>query len=206
MGYEDLKSVVIRAGLELISVLSGMVNTITNEILWCPSFSWWFPQSLLISLFLVLNSTLTYKHKLKSSLSISPCHNHELTPSTTYTKYSIIEWSPVSHRQQGSSHFSVDVLSSLHSHDDKLTNEWCFSGRCASLPHLCIHLISVSKGISNVPLFQPTCASLSLLNVGLKVHLQTRSIPASRCISEFTWLLSASACANLFDYGPNVHL
>jgi len=42
-----------------------------------------------ISLFLVHNSTIIAEHKVKSSLSISPCHNHELTPSTAYTKYSV---------------------------------------------------------------------------------------------------------------------
>ena len=41
------------------------------------------------SLFLVHNSTIITEHKVKSSVSISPCHNHELTPSTAYTKYSI---------------------------------------------------------------------------------------------------------------------
>jgi len=29
------------------------------------------------------------EHKVKSSLSISPCHDHELTPSAAYTEYSI---------------------------------------------------------------------------------------------------------------------
>jgi len=39
-----------------------------------------------ISLFLIHNSTMIAEHKVKSSLSISPCHDHELTPSTAYTK------------------------------------------------------------------------------------------------------------------------
>jgi len=49
------------------------------------SFTSAFPSSL----FLVLNSTNIAEHKVKSSLSISPCHAHELTPSTAYTEYSI---------------------------------------------------------------------------------------------------------------------
>jgi hypothetical protein len=101
LGCEDLKLVVIRAGLEYNPAVSGMVNTTTHGILWSPSFSGWFPQSLLISLFLVLNSTITYKQKVMSSLSISLCHDYELTPSTTYTQYSIITWSPVSRCQHG---------------------------------------------------------------------------------------------------------
>ena len=42
-----------------------------------------------ISLFLVHNSTIIVEPKVRSSLSISPCHDHELTQSTTYTDYSI---------------------------------------------------------------------------------------------------------------------
>jgi len=42
-----------------------------------------------ISLFLVHNSTIVAEHKVKLSLSISPCHDYELTPSTAYTEYSI---------------------------------------------------------------------------------------------------------------------
>jgi len=48
-----------------------------------------FSSSSPISLFLVHNSTIIAEHKVKSSLSISPCHDHELTPSTAYTEYSI---------------------------------------------------------------------------------------------------------------------
>ena len=42
-----------------------------------------------IALFVVLNSTIIAEHKVKSSLSISLCHDHELTMSTAYTEYSI---------------------------------------------------------------------------------------------------------------------
>jgi len=59
-----------------------------------------FSSSSPMCLFLVQNSTITAEHKLMSSLSISPCHDHELpptrsirhsqhTPSTAYTKDSI---------------------------------------------------------------------------------------------------------------------
>jgi len=47
-----------------------------------------FSSSSPISLFLVHNSNIITKHKVKSSLSISPCHDHELTPSTAYTESS----------------------------------------------------------------------------------------------------------------------
>jgi len=42
-----------------------------------------------ISLFLIHISTIIAEHKVKSSLSISPWHDHESTPSTAYTEYSI---------------------------------------------------------------------------------------------------------------------
>jgi len=50
-------------------------------------FSTSFSSSSPISIFLVHNSTIIAEHKVKSSLSISPCHDHELTPSTAYTEY-----------------------------------------------------------------------------------------------------------------------
>jgi len=96
LGLEDHVSVLVPAGSGLVPAVSGMVNWLAHEIVSSPSFSWWFPPSPLISLFLVLNSTITKEHEVKSSLSISPCHNHELTPSTAYTKYSIIPRSTVS--------------------------------------------------------------------------------------------------------------
>jgi len=80
-----------------------------------------------MSLFLVHISTIIAEHKVKSSLSISPWHDHELTPSTAYTEYSI-------HRVQHTLSTALkDCLSSLHSHDYKLTPECSFSFRRASI-------------------------------------------------------------------------
>jgi hypothetical protein len=103
-----------------------------------------------VSLFLVHNSTIIAEHKVKSSLSISPCHDHELTPSTAYTEYSIhrVQHKPSTAYTEYStlctaytayciiprltfshsrpvSQLSADhvVLDSLHSHDSELTNE-----------------------------------------------------------------------------------
>jgi len=42
-----------------------------------------------ISLFHVHNSTIIREHKVKSSLSISPCHDHDLTPCKAYTEHCI---------------------------------------------------------------------------------------------------------------------
>jgi len=59
LGLEDLILVLLPAGSGLVPALAGMVNLLAHEILLSPSFSWWFPPSPLISLFLVLNSTIT---------------------------------------------------------------------------------------------------------------------------------------------------
>jgi len=48
-----------------------------------------FSSSSPISLFLGHNSNVITEHKVKSSLSISPCHDSELTPSSAYTEFSI---------------------------------------------------------------------------------------------------------------------
>jgi hypothetical protein len=71
-----------------------------------------FASSSTISLFFIPYSTIITKHKVMPSLPISPCHDHELTPSTVSTQ---------------------DCLSSLHAHDYELTSECIFSLQCASL-------------------------------------------------------------------------
>jgi len=48
-----------------------------------------FSSSSSISPFLIHNSNIITEQKVKLTLSISPCHNHELTPSTAYTEYNI---------------------------------------------------------------------------------------------------------------------
>ena len=42
-----------------------------------------------ISIVLIYISTIIAEHKVRSSFCISPCHDHELTPSTAYTECSI---------------------------------------------------------------------------------------------------------------------
>ena len=59
IGFRRPRLGVITAGSGLVPAVSGMVNWLTHKILLSPSFSWWFPPSPLISLFLVLNSTIT---------------------------------------------------------------------------------------------------------------------------------------------------
>jgi len=59
LGLEDLVPVLLPPGSGLVPAVSGMVIWLAHEILLSPSFSWCFPPSPLISLFLVLNSTIT---------------------------------------------------------------------------------------------------------------------------------------------------
>jgi len=105
-----------------------------NQASHTPDFSYPLPSSTLflfsfpITLFLVHNFTIITEHKAKSSLSISPCHDQELTPSTAYTAYSIHR---VKHTLSTAS--TQDCLSSFHSHHYEMTSECSFSFRCASI-------------------------------------------------------------------------
>jgi hypothetical protein len=87
-----------------------------------------FSSSSPISFYLVLNSTIIAEHKVKSSLSITLCHDHEWTLSTAYTEYSIPQ---VQHTPSTAS--AQDCLSSLHSHDYELPPECSFIFWRASL-------------------------------------------------------------------------
>jgi len=46
-----------------------------------------FSSSSPFCVFPIHNSNIIAKLKVKSSLSLSPCHGHQLTPSTAYTEY-----------------------------------------------------------------------------------------------------------------------
>ena len=138
-----------------------------------------------------------------------------MTPSTAYTQ---------------------DCLSSLHLHDYKLTPEFSFSFRSASL-HDRLPLasapwelqgkvaLSQSHGCeltnwwqeSQHPARRPWTASqfssklvqsrpLSSHNHSLQVHLHTRSITILECISMFTRSMPPTVSPNTLDYGLQVHL
>jgi len=97
-----------------------------------------FSNSSPISLFLVHNSTIIAEHKVKSSLSIPPCHYHEMAPSIAYTEYSIhrVQHTPSTAYTKYSIHWVQHTpgiasiqhcLSSLHLHDYELTHECTLS-------------------------------------------------------------------------------
>jgi len=104
------------------------------------------------SLFLVHNSTIITEHKVKSSCSISPCHDHELTPCTAYMEYSIhrVQHTPntayTEHSMREVQHSlstasTHHCLSSLYSHDHELTPECSYSFQCCCLQIDCHQLV-----------------------------------------------------------------
>ena len=134
-----------------------------------------------------LNSTITYEHKVMSSLSFSPWHDHELTPSTAYTEYSIHQLqhtpSTASSDDQLSptprqSHRWADIIvsNSLHSHNYEFTNELSLSSCRASflIQRLQVLLQSQSLASECIPKLarlRPPSASLSSLYHRLQVHV-----------------------------------
>jgi len=70
----------------LLNPIRQVVPLISHICVYPPYHSHVHPPSL----FLVNYSTIIKEHKVKLSLSISPCHDFELTPSAAYTEsYSI---------------------------------------------------------------------------------------------------------------------
>ena len=144
---------------------------------------------------------------------MSPCHDHDLAPSTAYIKYSIIPTATVSRSQPGS-HLLADVvvLISRHSHKYELTNELTLSCHCTSmqidrfLVLLQSRSIIACKCISKLGQSQAPSASLSSCNLSLPVHLQPRLITASKCFYEFAESWPASASPNSLNNGLPVHL
>ena len=62
-----------------------------NQASHTADFSYPLVSSIFVPIFIphLSFSTIIAEHKVKSTLSISPCHDHDLTLSTAYTKYSI---------------------------------------------------------------------------------------------------------------------
>jgi hypothetical protein len=87
LGLENLLSVWLPARSGVITAASGIANWLAQESILSPGFSWWFPVSFYLSLSHLLNSTITFDNRAKSSLSISVCHQDLLTVSTAFTVY-----------------------------------------------------------------------------------------------------------------------
>jgi len=135
-----------------------------------------------------------------SSLSISPCNDHVLTPSIAYTEYCIHR---VLHHPKIHCHPLPASLSSLG-------GPYCT--QLSSFPRLRADQWKLSLLPSHLPTNlppadrpPPSTHSISI-DHRLRAHLQTCSIMASRCISEFN-LVSASKCISaLLHLGLQMHL
>jgi hypothetical protein len=125
------------------------------------------------------------------SLSLHPMIKSEQqvqhTLSTAYTAYCIIPTPTVS-RFQPISLLSPDhvVLNSLHSHHSEITNEQSLSTRCT------VHR-------------PPPSPPPILLDHSLPVHLQTRWITPSKCVSKLAGSHPRSVSPNSLDQGLQVH-
>ena len=137
--------------------------------------------------------------------------------SWVYTEKSIHQ---VQHTLSSAS--TQECLSSLHSDHYELTPECRVSFRHASLQDRPPPASSpwelkgkvTSSHSSGCKLTNwwtefkhPACIQVLLESclIGLPVHLQTRSITASKCISEFSWSRPPSASPNSLNYGLWVH-
>jgi len=203
LGCEDLVVVSSHARSRLLPAVSGMVNWLSQEILWSPSFSWWFPPSPLIPLLLVLKSNITQVHKVKLSLSLSRCHDQELTLSTAYTEYSI-HWEQHTpstaytqyciHRVL--THPKIDCLP-LPASLSSLGRPCCT--QFSTFPQLQVNQWIQSQLPSRLPPELPPAESTPpstppiSLDHALQVHHQTGLITACRCISNLAWLRPQSS-------------
>jgi len=152
-----------------------------------------------------------------SSLSISPCDDQELTPSTAYTKYSI-------HRVQ---HRSKNVcLPFIH-----MITYWRLNvpSVCGVLPYmidrhqLALHEGSKIKSPYHIPkvaskltnayslrtwrtvLWFPPSSSPIMFNHNLRVYLQSRSITACKCFSKVArYCLEVHITKQAWSWPPSV--
>ena len=166
-------------------------------------------------LILIHNSTITWKHEVKSSLSISPCHDQELTPSTVYTKFSIhyILHTP---RQASSqdrlspSQSLISLQTMLYSTLDilNITSEQVnrISAPVAPPSQTTASSLSTCKCSSNVARSWPPCGCPNSHDQTLQVYHQLPTIPTSKCISILALSRPPSASLNWHNHGFRVHL
>jgi len=88
-----------------------------NQATRTPDFSYLLLSSILVPIFIphLSSFTIIAEHKVKSSLSISACHDHELTLSTAYTEYSIhrVQHTPSTAYTEYSIHPRLSVIPSF---------------------------------------------------------------------------------------------
>jgi len=206
-----------------------MVNWLTHYILLSTSFSSQFPLTYLICFFVILNSTISWKHKVNSSLtSVSPFQGDKLTPSTASTQNYL---SAALSQSLVSYHLADPVVPyTLHSHDYNLTQQKGLSMCWPSLlinygqiglfhVHLYFCSGAASKSISEFKLSWPWTVSPYSLNHDNQISMLTPSTTSPYslhyrlpCISQSTWSqpwMSKQAqlhSPSLHGYGLQVHL
>jgi len=121
-------------------------------------------------------------------------HHYELTPESSFSfrRTSLHDRPP----SAGSPWELKGQVTLSHSHGCELTNWWIESNHPVRRPS------TAPKYSSNLARSRPPSASPISLNHGLQVHLQTRSITASKCISKLARLLPASS----HEHRLQVHL
>jgi len=127
-------------------------------------------------------------------LSFLHSHEYELTPECRFS----FQCASLHGRLTSASSpwESKGKVTLLHSHGCKLTN-WRIDSQ-----HLARRPSTASKYLSNLARSEPPSVSPNSLNHGLQVHLQTRSITASKCISRLAPFRPASS----HDHGLQVPL
>jgi len=130
-------------------------------------------------------------------------HDFKLTPECSYsfrhTSLPVDRHQPVLHKS-----FKGKVTSS-DSHCFELTKQWIKSQHLAHLPSTASRSPNSKYSSSLARSWPATSTSPNSVNHSLPVHLQTRSITASKCISEFTQSCSRIASPNSLDHGLGVY-
>lgn len=185
-----------------------MVNLLEHEIPLSRSFSWWLVLSPRIFPFLVLNSSITYEHNAKSSISISACNHQELTRSTAYIEYCICY---ILHLP------NIDCLrlpASLSSSGGPCCIQF------STLPQLWVNqkiecqLPSCLPSELLPPHWPPPSTAQISLNHCLQVHLHTCLVTTSKCTSKLSQLWPpglhdhgfSGVSPSSLDYGLRLHL
>jgi len=170
-----------------------------------PILSLIIPIFILISLFLVHNSTITREFNGKLSLSISPCNDQECTPSAAYSEYSthrvqrqpkmvwilLARCLPWISPQLGNLWVQPQLMVCLHTNLPPPTSAHSAQRQCITFPQMLV----------------TWCLQCQLLIEHLQIGLlQMGTISIFRSMSTFRWWWPPSASPNWLRYGLQVHL
>jgi len=155
------------------------------------------------------------KHTLNTAYTEYSIHRVQHTLSSAYTAYCIFPRSTVPRSQPVFSALSGPCCTKFSTFPQLRVNQWI---ECQLPPHMPPDLLPPDSlppdwlppdwaPSDQSPPDQPPPSTPSILiDYGLQVYLPTRSITASKCISEFTWSRPPSASPNSLNYNLQVHL